>query len=62
MAFAIWNAFFIPVDIAFSPPEFEAIWLIVLNGLIDLIFCIDIIFNFRTTYYDKNGQEQVGGK
>lgn len=31
--------------------------MIALNALIDFNFAIDILLTFRTTYYDKDGQE-----
>jgi hypothetical protein len=49
---AIYNAFFIPVEIAFTPPELkEAFWTFV-NTLVDCVFLADIFVQFRTTHYD----------
>jgi len=52
---AIWNCFFIPFDIAFEPDT--PVPLQVLNTTIDIIFLIDIFVNFRTTYFNKQGEE-----
>jgi len=54
---AIWNALYIPFDIAFKPEESESPFMIALNAIIDLNFFFDIILTFRTTTYDKDGEE-----
>ncbi|CDW81634.1 UNKNOWN [Stylonychia lemnae] len=52
---AFWNCFVIPVDIAFITEE--TIFLTVIDQIINAIFLIDIIIIFRTTYYNKRGEE-----
>jgi len=50
MIVSIWNCFMIPVDIAFQPPALEGLLAVVINYIIDVIFGIDIVLNFRTSY------------
>jgi hypothetical protein len=57
IALAVWNALNIPVDIAYEPDISSHPFMIILNALIDFNFFIDIILTFRTTYYDKEGEE-----
>jgi hypothetical protein len=50
MIISIWNCFIIPVDIAFQPPALEGLMAVTINSIIDVIFGIDIVLNFRTSY------------
>lgn len=54
---AIWNCCFIPFDIAFDPLIADNAGMIVLDYLIDILFVIDIVINFRTTYINSKGEE-----
>ena len=55
---AIYQAITIPISIAFNPDEFNSPQVKLVNSLIDLVFVLDIIINFRTTYIDPiNGEE-----
>jgi hypothetical protein len=54
---AIWNSLYIPIDIAFQPEFASHPGVITLNAVIDFTFFIDILLTFRTTYYDKDGEE-----
>ena len=56
---AVYNSFQIPFEIAFEPEEMKTAKFFVLNSLIDLMFGIDIVVNFRTTYYDHETQDEV---
>jgi len=49
---AIYQAITIPISISFNPDEFNSPWVKTLDSLIDIVFIIDIILNFRTTYID----------
>ena len=56
---AIYNAVTIPLNIAFDPlalgtPAFQAV-----DALVDLIFLIDIVLTFRTTFLDPEKGEEV---
>lgn len=58
MILAIYNCYCIPVDVAFSPPEFNTTLVKTINGMIDFAFFIDILVSFRTTFMDqKTGHE-----
>ena len=60
---AIYNSFQIPFEIAFDPPNMKAPGFYVLNSLIDFFFLLDIIVNFRTTFYDiETGNEVFDSK
>ena len=60
---SLWNCFTLPVDVAFQPPIFAAQGNLILNYFIDLLFLIDMIFNFRTTIAnDLTGEEIYDSK
>lgn len=48
----------LPVNIAFLSNDLSLHWLI-LNGISDFIFIVDIFLNFRTGLVDPNNQEEV---
>ena len=52
---ALWNVFFIPYNVAFWPPIGQTPWFQGFNYFIDFAFFIDILVNFRTTYFNKDG-------
>lgn len=54
---AVWNSLYVPFDIAFKPSVSNNVGMILLNAFVDFNFAIDIIITFRTTYYDKDGEE-----
>lgn len=56
---AVYNSFQIPFEIAYEPESMKTAKFFVLNTLIDLMFGIDIVVNFRTTYYDPETQDEV---
>ena len=56
---AVYNSFQIPFEISFEPEEMKSTKFFVLNTLIDLMFGIDIVVNFRTTYYDNETQDEI---
>jgi hypothetical protein len=57
---AIYQAITIPISIAFQPDEFNAPAMKTLDSLIDLVFMLDIAFNFRTSFIDPaNGEENL---
>lgn len=61
MVLAIYNGFSIPFSVAFTlTPAYSLLHTI--DSLIDFIFFIDIILNFRTTYINiKTGEEVSNG-
>ena len=58
MVLATWNVFSIPYLVAFSPDFDAPVSLKFFDLLIDFLFFIDIVLNFRTTYFNnKTGDE-----
>lgn len=58
MIFAIFNCFTIPLQVAFEPKAMETLGFEILNWFIDLLFMLDLISNFRTTFiHPKTGKE-----
>ena len=52
---AVWNCIYITFSISF---EFnEPLGIFIVNSIIDALFFVDIIVTFRTTYFDKSGEE-----
>jgi len=50
MIFSIWNSITSPIEIAFKPEEFARTDMVIINYAIDILFLIDILLNFRTSY------------
>jgi len=59
---AVWNCFFIPLDIAFNPSLSNEAYFLVIDSLIDIFFACDIVVNFRTTFVNKYGEEVTDTK
>ena len=57
MLLAVWNCVSIPFEVAFDPDEPPVYVLI--NQICDISFAIDIILNFRTTFLNKYGVEEI---
>lgn len=57
---SVYNAILIPYEFAYSLDENE-IWL-VFDYIIDSLFMIDILINFRTIYKDKQDEDVRDGK
>ena len=55
--FAIFNAFFIPLQVSFDDPTLKSNLFLVINSIIDFFFFIDILVMFRTVYIDSRGDE-----
>lgn len=58
MILAIWNCFYTPLEIAFNL-EVNSALIIGIDTCIDLLFILDIYFNFRTTYFSTVTGEEV---
>lgn len=56
----IYNCFYIPFEIAYTPPVNFVIE--VINSFIDLLFYLDIALNLRTTYMTEEGEEVTDKK
>jgi hypothetical protein len=59
---AIINLFIIPLEVAWSGDYTKAADYIVTDYIVDILFLIDIILNFRTTIIDKYGEEVADPK
>jgi len=57
MICALFNCFTVPFKVAFMPPVMDGAYFITLNLLIDLVFALDILTNFRTSFIDEKGDE-----
>lgn len=63
MIIAVFNGFSVPLEVAFYPEGMQGPLFLVINTGIDLLFFMDIIINFRTTYINrKTGNEVVDTK
>ena len=55
---ALYNSITIPINIAFDPESLNSVGIAIFESFIDLIFFIDIMINFRTSYIStKTGDE-----
>ena len=63
MILAIWNCFTIPVQVAFDPPFMRHTAFTVQNSFIDFFFFVDILVNFRTSFFHpRTGVETLEPK
>jgi hypothetical protein len=56
---SIYQAIVIPFNISFQPDFLNAPFVRTMDSLIDMIFALDIILRFRTTYIDPVSGEEV---
>lgn len=54
---AAQNALFIPVELSFKFKPFESILYKVINNIVDVLFVVDIILMFFTSFQNKKGKE-----
>ena len=59
MLLAIYNCFVIPLQISFDPPVFNSVGFLVINSTIDVLFAVDLVVMFRTTYIDSYTGEEI---
>ena len=59
ISLAVYQAITIPISISYDPDIFNSHIIKSLDSLIDLVFIVDIILNFRTSYIDPNSGEEV---
>lgn len=52
IVFSVYQAFSVPLDIAFEYDYSNSPTVRTINSIIDLVFIMDIVFRFRTTYID----------
>jgi hypothetical protein len=56
---AVWNGFSIPYNVAFYDPEDTNLIYDLFNYLTDVLFFMDVLINFRTTYIDDLTNEEI---
>lgn len=56
---SVWQGFSIPLQLSFDPDFFYAPELTTADSLIDVVFVLDIILRFRTTYIDSVTGEEI---
>lgn len=56
---AVYQGITIPIAISFNPDRLNSPFFKTLDSLIDLVFLVDIVLNFRTTYIDSVTGEEV---
>lgn len=54
---AIQNSFIIPIDLAFGPEFTKGFKFKVFDGIVDILFLVDMILMFMTSYQDSRGKE-----
>ena len=59
MIIASLNCFLIPYMVGFVHNFYDKPGLVILSVFLELIFVTDIFINFRTTYLDSEGGEEV---
>lgn len=60
---AIWNSISVPFDLAFKPLILQHPALQAINWVIDALFVVDIVINFRTSFINNlNGEEVTEAK
>ena len=57
IALALWNCIFIPFEVAFKPEKSDAMF--ASDRVIDVLFAVDIIVNFMTTYVNPKTNTDV---
>ena len=59
ISLAVYQAMTIPISISYDPDIFNSPVTKTLDSLIDLVFVMDIILNFRTSYIEASNGEEV---
>lgn len=59
---ALFNSYFVPLNVAFDGEILHSMTFLILNSIIDFIFFLDIIVSFRTVFIDQKGNECGVGK
>ena len=55
---AVFNCFFVPLNVAFEPSSLDNWVFINFQYMTDLVFFIDIFIMFRTTFINDRGEEE----
>ena len=56
---SIWNCYSLPFNIAFSDTILDQWYFEALNSITDICFGIDILFNFRTTFLNRQTGDEI---
>mmetsp|Transcript_11979 Transcript_11979/g.18507 ORF Transcript_11979/g.18507 Transcript_11979/m.18507 type:complete len:112 (-) Transcript_11979:400-735(-) len=59
MILSVWNSMIIPIELAFKPDSFSNSNLVAFNYVIDFMFFIDILLNFRTSFLNQNTGDEI---
>jgi hypothetical protein len=59
IALSIYQAIVIPFNLSFTPDEVNSPFFKTCDSIIDIIFMVDIVFRFRTSYIDPISGEEV---
>ena len=59
MVLATWNCFAIPLEIAFEPAMSKGAGWLVINSVTDVLFLVDIVLTFRTTYINTATGDEI---
>jgi len=59
MALALWNVFCVPFTLVFNPGFGDKPEVMAVNLLIDAIFIVDIVLNFRTSFYSATTGDEI---
>lgn len=51
-----YTAIMVPYNVAFKNKTMDAVALLVVDTIVDVVFFIDIVLNFHTTYVGANGE------
>ena len=62
LVWAIFICYILPIDIAFEPYWKDSSWNNGITILVNIFFAFDILFNFNTTIYDSEGNEEWNRK
>mmetsp|Transcript_33730 Transcript_33730/g.32766 ORF Transcript_33730/g.32766 Transcript_33730/m.32766 type:complete len:154 (+) Transcript_33730:166-627(+) len=57
LVLAIIICYLLPVEVAFEPPFAAETWYTTLDLVVNIVFGLDIVVNFNTSFYDPDGNE-----
>jgi uncharacterized protein YdaL len=56
---SIYNAIMVPIEVSFAPDFFQSSYIFWTERVIDMLFTIDIIVNFRCAYLHKRTGDEI---
>lgn len=56
LALTFYTALLVPYNVAFSHRSRHEVSILVLDSVVDVVFCVDIILNFHTTFVGPGGE------